>query len=333
MPTLSSTKLHADTNILDQVCGAFARCIDAKPHHIVGLGLWALHTHIHRRYDKSPRLLIFSPLPNCGKSSVLNILNSIVWRPEKVIDPTPATAFALANSHTLLIDEVDNMSIVRSMKAILNAGHEIGGSVPRKIGKEVILTPVYGPLALASIGHLPVSLMSRSIMVKMHRSNKQMEIFNPREAFYHAEVARWAEGVNLNPNPLMPPQIIGRYADKWRPLIAIGHAVDRAKTAYEAMADFYKERVIPDVRESLLSDVQEIFTNSKKDAITNNQLVEFLINSDFSDVNWSDYKLSTGKLARILRDFEIENRVQRHEGKLARWYFKEDFAEMWERYA
>jgi hypothetical protein len=94
----------------------------------------ALHTHIHRRYNKSPRLAILSPVPNCGKSTVLNILNSIVWNPEKLIDPTTASTFRLAGDHTLLLDEVDNMSIMKSMKsmkAILNNGHEIGEFVPR----------------------------------------------------------------------------------------------------------------------------------------------------------------------------------------------------------
>jgi hypothetical protein len=104
--------------------------------------------------------------------------------------------------------------------------------VPR-IGKdgEVIKHPVYGPLALAGIGRLPATLMSRSIVVNIHRSDAQLEAFNPRDAFYSEEIARWAERVNLDPNPRMPPQIKGRDADKWRPLIAIGNAVDRSLIA------------------------------------------------------------------------------------------------------
>jgi hypothetical protein len=174
---------------------------------------------------------------------VLNILNSMVSNIEKLIDPTTASTFRLAGSHTLLLDEVDNMSIMKSMKAILNNGHEVGGSVPRtdKDG-EVIKYPVYGPLALAGIGRLPVTLMSRSIIVPMHRSVVQKEVFNPRDAYYTAEIERWAEQVKLDPNPRMPAQIIGRDADKWRPLIAIGNAVDRSMIAYTAMSEFYKEK-------------------------------------------------------------------------------------------
>lgn len=335
MSDLSSTTVHPDTNILELVCGAFARHVDAKPHHIVGLGLWALHTHIHRRYDKSPRLAIISPVPNCGKSSVLNVLNSIVWKPEKIIDPTNAAIQRLANYHTLLLDEADNMTIVKSMRATLNAGHEAGGVSPR-VGKdgEVINYPVYGPLALASIGRLPTSLMSRSIVIPMHRSSKAMEPFNPREAFYYPEIVRWAEEVNLNPQPTMPPQIIGRYRDKWRPLIAIGHAVDRSLLAYETMAAFYNERTVPDLKESLLRDVQEVFLASKRDVLTTDMILGYLLNLENGEVDWSEHQLTKSKIARTLRDFQIENKVHRYEKtKMARCYFKADFEEMWERYA
>ena len=200
---------------------------------------------------------------------MLNILNSMVWNPEKLIDPTIASTFRLAGDHTLLLDEVDNMSIMKSMKAILNNGHEVGGFVPRT-GREgdVIKYPVYGPLALAGIGRLPVTLMSRSIVIPMHRSNAQMEIFNPRDAFYSEEIARWADRVNLDPNPRMPTQIKGRDADKWRPLIAIGNAVDRSMLAYEAMAEFYKEKSAPDIKESLLRDIHEVFIEAQTNILT-----------------------------------------------------------------
>ncbi len=333
MSNLSANSAQRDTNIFDQVCGCFSRHIDAKPHHIIGLSLWALHTHVYRQHDKSPRLAIMSPIPNCGKSTVLNILNSMVSNPERLIDPTIATTFRLAGSHTLLLDEVDNMSIMKSMKAILNNGHEVGGFVPRT-GKdgEVIKYPVYGPLALAGIGRLPVTLMSRSIIVPMHRSNAQKEVFNPRDSFYSEEIARWAERVNLNPNPRMPPQIKGRDADKWRPLIAIGNAVDRGLIAYTAMSEFYKEKSDPDIKESLLRDVQEVFTEAQTNILSTKTLLDGLLRLECSEVDWSEHQLTKTKIARILRDFQIENKPHRLQGTLARCWFAADFEEMWERY-
>jgi hypothetical protein len=336
MSTLADRPLQGDTNIFDQVCGAFARHIDAKPHHIIGISLWALHTHIYPQYNKSARLAILSPVPNCGKSTVLNVLNSMVWNPERLIDPTTASTFRLAGSHTMLLDEVDNMSIMKSMKAILNNGHEIGGFVPRT-GKdgEIIKYPVYGPIALAGIGRLPVTLMSRSIVIPMHRSGEQKEVFNPRDSYYAEEIARWAGGVNLDPNPTMPPQIKGREADKWRPLIAIGNAVDRSMIAYEAMSEFYKEKSAPDIKESLLRDIHEVFNDAQTDVLTNDRLLDHLLKLEYGEVDdWSEYKLTKTKIARILGEFQIENKVHRYEGgRPTRCWFAVDFEEMWRRYA
>jgi hypothetical protein len=335
MGNLSTSSLNGDTNILEQMTGVFAIHIDAKPHHTIGMALWALHTHIYRQYTKSPRLSILSPVPNCGKSSVLNILQSMVSNPEKLVDPTTATTFRLAGDHTLLLDEVDNMAIMKSMKAILNNGHEVGGFVPRT-GKdgEIIKYPVYGPVALAGIGRLPVTLMSRSIIIPMHRSTDQMEIFNPRDAFYSEEIARWAERVILDPNPTLPHQIKGRDADKWRPLIAIGNAVDRSRITYEAMSEFYKEKSVPDIKESLLRDIHEVFTEAQAKILTNDMLLDSLLKLEYSEVDWSEHQLTKTKIARILAEFQIENKVYRYQGGTPiRCWFAVDFEEMWRRYA
>jgi hypothetical protein len=331
MGTLSVGSIPRDANILEQVCGVFARHIDAKPHHIVGLSSWALHTHIYRQYGKSPRLAILSPIPNCGKSTVLNILHSMVSNPEKLIDPTTASTFRLAGSNTLLLDEVNNLTIIKSMKAILNNGHEVGGFVPRT-GKDGEV-PVYGPLALAGIGRLPVTLMSRSIIVPMHRSNSQKEMFNPREAFYSEDIARWADLVHLDPNPRLPTQIKGRDADKWRPLIAIGKAADRSMLAYQTMSEFYKEKSSPDIKKSLLRDIREVFDDAQANILTNDMLLDHLLKLEYSEVDWSEHQLTKTKIARMLSEFQIENRVYRYQGGTAtRCWFAVDFEEMWQRY-
>ena len=174
MPLTTKATAQGDVNPFEQLVGFFAKYVDAKPHYLVGIALWALHTHIYNQYNKSPRLAILSPVPNCGKSTVLDILGAMVWNSKRVSDPTVASTFRLASSHTLLIDEVDNMSIIKNMRSILNDGHSVGGSVTRT-GKdgEVISYPVYGPVALAGIGKLPATLMSRSLVIRLHRSTKQ----------------------------------------------------------------------------------------------------------------------------------------------------------------
>jgi hypothetical protein len=235
---------QGNPNPLGQVVGMFANYVDAKPHYLVGMALWALHTHTYSQYRKSPRLAMLSPVPNCGKSTVLDVLSAMVWNPKRLIDPTAATTFRLANKHTLLIDEVDNMSIVKNMRAVLNEGHQAGGSVTRTGSEgEVIEYPVYGPVALAGIGRLPASLMSRSLVIKLYRSTKQLPSLGDVLPLWNEQFSMWAEQASLDSDPQMP-QIMGREADKWRPLIAMNQGDLGRNVALE----FLKESNASDIR-------------------------------------------------------------------------------------
>jgi uncharacterized protein DUF3631 len=117
--------------------------------------------------------------------------------------------------------------------------------------------------------------------------------------------------------------------------IAIGNAVDRSMITYEAMSEFYKEKNIPDINESLLRDIHEAFTDAQTDILTNEMLLDRLLTLEYSEVDWSEHQLTKTKISRILREFQIENRVHRYEGgpSSIRCWFAADFKEMWQRYA
>jgi len=131
----------------------------------------------------------------------------------------------------------------------------------------------------------------------------------------------------------MPKQIKGRDADKWCPLITIGNAVDRSMIAYEAMSEFYKEKSAPDIKESLLHDIHEAFIDAQTNILTTEMLLDRLLKLEYSEVDWSGHQLTKTKIARILSEFQIENKVHRYQGLLARCWFAVDFEEMWLRYA
>jgi hypothetical protein len=328
---------QGDPNPLAQLVGVFARYVDAKPEYLVGIALWALHTHIFPQYNKSPRLAILSPVPNCGKSTVLDILGAMVWNPKRVVDPTVASTRDLVRNHTLLMDEVDNMSIVKSMRSILNDGHSFGGSVT-KIGKdgEVQSIPVYGPVALAGIGRLPATLMSRSLVIRLHRSKLALERFDPREHHYASQFYAWAEQSNLNPNPQMPTQIVGRDADKWRPPIAIADSFDQGTIAREVALKFINESDSLDQKEQVLRDTHKVFNRAKVKILTVDVLYEKLKEDKEGDHEafYEEHKITKRVVGNILAEFQIRSRPHRFGGgKVVKCWFKEDFEDMWKRYA
>jgi hypothetical protein len=337
VPLTARTTAEGGVNPLEQVVSVFAKHVDAKPEYLVGISLWAMHTYIYNMYHKSPRLGILSPVANCGKSTVLDILAAMVRDPKRLIDPTVASTFRLASSHTLLIDEVDNMSIIRNMRSVLNDGHSVGGSVTR-IGKdgEVISYPVYGPVALAGIGKLPATLMSRSLVIRLHRSNLAMERFKPREQYFSPQLYAWAEQANLDPDPQMPAQLVGRDADKWRPLIAIGDYFDRGDIARQVALNFIKESDTLDIKESVLRDTQKVFNRAKSKILTIETLYEKLREDKEGEfeIDYDDQKITKRVIGNMLAEFQIRSKPHRYKGGTpTKCWFKEDFEEMWERYS
>ena len=94
----TTNRRQRDVNPFDQVLGVFARHLDTEPHYLVGAALWVFHTHIYMRYNKSPRLAILSPVQDCGKSTVLDILGAMVWNPKRVSDPSVSSLRDLAKN-------------------------------------------------------------------------------------------------------------------------------------------------------------------------------------------------------------------------------------------
>ena len=67
--------------------------------------------------------------------------------------------------------------------------------------------------------------------------------------------------------------------------------------------------------------------------LTNNMLLDGLLKLEYSEVDWSEHQLTKTKIARILREFQIEKKVHRYQGgTVTRCWFAVDFEEMWERY-
>jgi Protein of unknown function (DUF3631) len=222
--------LHVIIHILRQY-------LEMQEQEYLAVALWVMHTHVFDRFMITPRLAIVSPVRECGKTTLLDILNVLCAKAKKTDGITPAAVFRLIDSErpTLLCDEVDNYDLASDgiFRAVLNSGHRHGGSFIRVIDGAARGYSTFSPVALAVIGTLPLPLIQRSVVIRMTRADgsrplKRFDKFSRLDVAnletIYAFVFRWALHPKVNTDPRMPTGVRNRAADNWRPLVAIADA-------------------------------------------------------------------------------------------------------------
>jgi hypothetical protein len=209
--------------------------------------LWIAHTHAMERWDSTPRIAFLSPEPGSGKSRCLEVSELLVPRPVEAVNVTPAYLFRKVADEdgrpTILFDEIDTVFGPKAkdneeIRGLLNAGHRRGAVAGRCVvrGSQVQTEeiPAYCAVALAGLGGLPDTLLSRSVVVRMRRRapGEMVEPFRrringPEGEELRDRLAAWAElavAPAVNSYPTIPPSINDRDADVWEPLLAVADA-------------------------------------------------------------------------------------------------------------
>jgi hypothetical protein len=237
-------------------------------HAQVAHALWIVHTHLMERWDSTPRIAFLSPEPASGKSRALEATELLVPRPVVAINVSPAYLFRKVGSEggvTILFDEIDTVFGPKAkeneeIRGLLNAGHRRGAVAGRCVvhGKTVMTEeiPAYAAVALAGLGWLPDTILSRSVIIRMRRRHpgERVEQFRRRHQSAEGEricgmVAAWSKAVAADIVwPELPSEIQDRDTDVWEPLIAVADAAGakwpaRARAAAIALISEAKERV------------------------------------------------------------------------------------------
>jgi putative DNA primase/helicase len=241
------------TELLHDLVAAIRRHVVMPEHCAIATALWIVHTHLLDGLHISPRLAITSPEKQCGKTTLIDVLTPLVWRPLSIANTTASPIFRAIEVQrpTLLMDEADTfLSENEELRGILNSGHRRCGSVLRTVGDdfEPRQFSTYSACAIALIGRLPGTLADRSIAIELQRrlNSESIEPFRSdrteRLDGLASKAARWAAD-NLDrlreADPAMPPGVFNRVADNWRGLLAIadiagGEWPQRARLALEA---------------------------------------------------------------------------------------------------
>ena len=313
------------------------RCLDA-------VSLWAAHTHLIEHLHTTPRLALLSPEAGSGKTRVLEILNLLSANSMFSLNASPAAIFRSLNlgQITLLFDEVDAIWTGRGsddrhedLRALLNAGYKRGAMIPRCVGPshEVTRFPVYAPVALAGLGSLPETIMSRSVIIGMRRRapTEFVEPFRSRshepEGFeIRDRLADWADAVGATTGesiPSMPTGIVDRPAEVWEPLIALadaagGHWPRTARKACRHLCHTAASRH-QSLGIRLLSDLKIAFGDAK--VLHTREILNRLCGGGEleADAPWRDLRgkqLNAYDLARHLRSYGVTSTKLRIEGQV-----------------
>jgi hypothetical protein len=307
-------------------------------------------------WESTPRIAFLSPEPGSGKTRALEISETLVPRPVEAINATPAYMFRKVSDPdglpTILYDEIDTLFGPRAkdneeIRGILNAGHRRGASAGRCVVRGNIIEteelPAYCAVALAGLGNLPDTILTRCVVVSMRR-RAPTERVDPYRRRLHApeghrlrdSLAEWAAQTDLEGvYPDMPSGVEDRAADVWEPLLSVADAAggdwpERARVAAVALVALAKVAT-PSLGIRLLADLREVF-GEKENMSTESILIGLCA---IEEAPWGNLKgtpLDSRRLAHFLRPYEVESRTVRIGNKTPRGYTREDLWDPWARY-
>lgn len=347
---------------------AFHRRFNVFPHEAayVAVALWDAHAHLLDCFDSTPRLAFLSPEPGSGKSRALEIVETLVPQPMTAVNASAAALFrSVSNPNgrpTILFDEIDTIFGPKAgdneeLRGFLNAGHRRTGVTYRCIGdggnQTVQAFPSYCGVAVAGLGSLPDTIMTRSVVIRMRRRarNERVEAFRARvhEAEGHKlrdRLAQWAEharGFVMGAWPDMPDGVTDRPADVWEPLLAIADAAggDWPKRAREACVTLVTAskandkgslgiRLLTDLRDHVMVGIDRLPTVAILDRL-----------NALDDAPWADLHgkpLDNRRLGRMLAEYmtgenePIASRNIKTAGSVLKGYHAADLWDAWARY-
>src|SRR5262245_48000507 len=346
--------------ILDDIHAFLGRFViypskEAHDAHV----LWIVHTHVVDAWESTPRIAFLSPEPRSGKTRALEVSELLVPNAVEAVNMSPAYIFRKIGDEnglpTLLHDEIDTLFGPKAkenedIRGLYNAGHRRGAFVGRCVahGKKVLTEEIsaFSALALAGLGWLPDTLLSRSVVMRMRRRAPHEKVTSFRRRVHAAEgnklrdqLAAWAARAvkeMAEARPMMPDGVEDRDADMWEPLLAIADAAGehwpkRARVAAVTLVTAAADRE-PSLGIRLLSDLRDIFGDNEQ--MTTAIVLERL--TKLPEAPWNELKgkpLNDRGLAVRLRQYGVKSRTLNLGGESrAKGYVREDLHDVWKRY-
>jgi len=329
-------------------------------HELITHTAWIVHAHLMDEWDTTPRLAFLSSEPASGKSRALEVTAQLVPRAIEPVNASPAYLFRRTASAdgrpTILHDEIDTVFGPKAkdnedVRGFINAGYrkhsKFGRCVGNKNGQFTTEDiPAYCAVAVAGLGNLPETILSRSVIVRMKRRAPHEAVEPFRLSKFEAEalairlhIEQWAsqhKDLLANMKPL-PPEVTDRDADVWEALIAIGDCADehwsKAIRVTAVTLVTLKREAPQSLGILLLSDIKGIFDNKKVQSISTKELLFELNNITTSPWGDLDHKeLDDRRLGRFLKPYGVKSETLRADTSACKGYKLDSFKDAFTRY-
>ena len=284
------------------------------------VALWIMFSWIHAVATHSPNLVVTSPEPDCGKTTLLGVLGRLTPRPVSGVELTGPALYRMVDRDrpTLIVDEADDLLHRKpDLKHIVNAGWSRGTKIPRSCRVSSVSLIRFVPRLSRSkarrcrtprrAGALswtsgPSGLMRRS-----------RSLCSPTLPSFWNCGANWRGGV-----PIMRPRSPNRSRHchpvliiVWPPIgdccsrLPITPAVIGPSGHGRRRQALSRQTPEPSAGIRLLTALQEIFANRTE--ITSAELVQLLVADP--DAEWGAFRgraaISQRELAALLKPYDV----------------------------
>jgi len=341
--------------LLDELAAAIKKYLFLPPGAPDVIAAWALFTYLWDAFDVYPIINVTSVVPGCGKTTLADVLNTLVNRPLKCEHATGAALYRTIElySPTLIIDEADSfLDGNEEHRGLVNSGTRRGGCVIRCVGDDHVPRKfsTVGPRAILGIGKRDATVYDRSISFDLQRKTETDKVERITSIVrmekgllpHRRKMRRWADDhlTQLRgSDPRMPDLRTDRAHDNWRPIFAIAKLVEggwpkRVREASLAIDGKGTADEGANVKILLLHDVDRIFKERKESTLRSAWICEDL--AQMEDRPWPEWNrgsaISPSALAHQLKGFKIKPKSIRFGDETKKGYERASLADALKRY-
>ena len=346
-------------DVLEEIQKELHQFVWMQSYQSRAVALWITLSYLHDAVSILPLLLITSPEPDCGKSTLLELVFNLSNRPIPASNISAAAMYRTIKDDcpTFVLDEADTfIKDDEVLRGVINSGHKRAFAwVIRVINDkgETGRFSTWCPKAIAMIGLPKGTILSRSIHIRLQRKGEGQETKLLTDDHYadsenlRRKISRLANDIRAKVRAFKEVNLLrNRAGDNWRPLFAIAREAGEEWTKETVRsAQRIQRRVGKDTLsfgQYLIAALGELVRQKRekrgipateKFFIKTEDILDWNegLNSD-NEAPWAELQngLTAHRLRKELRAYEVESHVEDVAGtnpkirKQARGYWSDE---------